>query len=79
VETRQDSLPELRHTRAEQQQYLQLHLHIQQGILDCPTLLQYTNVPTNAKIGIVKGASTNGAAILTESRLQTRLLAPGAV
>ena len=25
---------------------------------------QYTNVPTNAKIGIVKGASTNGAAIL---------------
>ena len=25
---------------------------------------QYTNVPTNAKIGIVKGASTDGAAIL---------------
>ena len=25
---------------------------------------QYTNVPTNAKIGIVKGASTNGGAIL---------------
>ena len=25
---------------------------------------QYTNVPTNEKIGIVKGASTNGAAIL---------------
>jgi hypothetical protein len=25
---------------------------------------QYTNVPTDAKIGIVKGASTNGAAIL---------------
>jgi len=25
---------------------------------------QYTNVPTNAKIGVVKGASTNGAAIL---------------
>jgi hypothetical protein len=25
---------------------------------------QYTSVPTNAKIGIVKGASTNGAAIL---------------
>ncbi len=25
---------------------------------------QYTNVPTNAKVGVVKGASTNGAAIL---------------
>ena len=25
---------------------------------------QYTNVPTNAKIGVVKGASTNGGAIL---------------
>ena len=25
---------------------------------------QYSNVPTNAKIGVVKGASTNGAAIL---------------
>jgi hypothetical protein len=25
---------------------------------------QYTNVPTNAKIGVAKGASTNGAAIL---------------
>ena len=25
---------------------------------------QYTNVPTNAKIGIAKGASTTGGAIL---------------
>jgi len=25
---------------------------------------QYTNVPTNAKIGVVKGASTNGGAVL---------------
>ena len=30
---------------------------------------QYTNVPTNAKIGIVKGASTNGAAILLSRAL----------
>ena len=31
---------------------------------------QYTNVPTNAKIGIVKGASTNAAAILLNRTLK---------
>jgi len=39
------------------------------------SLLQFTDVPTNLKIGIAKGAGTGGGALLVSHGLQARLLA----
>lgn len=38
---------------------------------------QYTNVPTNAKIGIVKGASTTGGAVLVSYAFKHGFSLPG--
>ena len=61
---RADCVSDLRHTRAEQQQHLQRIYTYPKGPWIIQPYFQYTNVPTNQKIGIVKGASTTGGAIL---------------
>ena len=54
----------LRHARAKQQPNLQRHLHLQQGGMDRPTLLAIHRCADQPEVGVVKGASTNGVAIL---------------